>query len=110
MSELASNHQHRASANADTERQRGAAVSTLLVIGSGLKVLPDTWSRPSTAAPVRPGCDWCCSTNLKPTWQKRYFDEIVLADVFDPAVMVAEARRSRTGADPSADVLGRAAV
>jgi len=67
-------------------------VSTLLVIGSGLKYyreyLVTSIHRRARAAGLR----LVLLNNLKPTWQKRYFDEIVLADVFDPAVMVAEAR------------------
>lgn len=68
-------------------------MSTLLVIGSGLKYyreyLVTSIHRRARAAGLR----LVLLNNLKPTWQKQYFDEIVLADVFDPAVMIAEARK-----------------
>jgi len=67
-------------------------MSTLLVIGSGLRYyreyLVESIHRRARAA----GLKLVLLNNLKPTWQQQYFDEIVLADVFDPAVMIAEAR------------------
>ncbi|QUQ65175.1 ATP-grasp domain-containing protein [Kutzneria sp. CA-103260] len=68
-------------------------MNTLLVIGSGLKYyreyLVTSIHRRARAAGLR----LVLLNNLKPTWQQQYFDEIVLADVFDPAVMAAEARK-----------------
>lgn len=68
-------------------------MSTLLVIGSGLRYyreyLVTSIHRRARAAGLR----LVLLNNLKPTWQSQYFDEIVLADVFDPAVMAAEARK-----------------
>jgi biotin carboxylase len=68
-------------------------MSTLLVIGSGLRYyreyLVESIHRRARAAGLR----LVLLNNLKPTWQQRYFDEIVLADVFDPAVMIAQARK-----------------
>jgi biotin carboxylase len=68
-------------------------MSTLLVIGSGLKYyreyLVTSIHRRARVAGLR----LVLLNNLKPTWQQQYFDEIVLADVFDPAVMIAEARK-----------------
>ncbi|MFI9380002.1 acetyl-CoA carboxylase biotin carboxylase subunit family protein [Kutzneria sp. NPDC052558] len=68
-------------------------MSTLLVIGSGLRYyreyLVTSVHRRARAAGLR----LVLLNNLKPTWQNQYFDEIVLADVFDPAVMAAEARK-----------------
>jgi carbamoylphosphate synthase large subunit len=68
-------------------------MSTLLVIGSGLRYyreyLVESIHRRARAA----GLKLVLLNNLKPTWQQQYFDEIVLADVFDPAVMIAEARK-----------------
>lgn len=67
-------------------------MSTLLVIGSGLKYyreyLVTSVHRRARAAGLR----LVLLNNLKPTWQQQYFDEIILADVFDPAVMTATAR------------------
>ena len=63
----------------------------LLVIGSGLKYyreyLVTSIHRKARAAGLR----LVLLNNLKPTWQLAYFDEIVVADVFDPAVMVSAA-------------------
>ena len=68
-------------------------MSTLLVIGSGLRYyreyLVTSIHRRARAAGLR----LVLLNNLKPTWQNQYFDEIVLADVFDPAVMADEARK-----------------
>lgn len=64
----------------------------LLVIGSGLKVyreyLVQSIHRKARAA----GLGLVLLNNLKPTWQRAYFDEIVHTNVFDPEEMTATAR------------------
>ncbi|WP_433260849.1 ATP-grasp domain-containing protein [Actinosynnema sp. CS-041913] len=64
----------------------------LLVIGSGLKIyreyLVASIHRRARAAGLR----LVLLNNLKPTWQRAYFDEIVLTNVFDPGEMLAAAR------------------
>ncbi|MFD1048047.1 ATP-binding protein, partial [Kibdelosporangium lantanae] len=64
----------------------------LLVIGSGLKLyreyLVTAIHRRARAA----GLDLVLLNNLKPTWQRAYFDEIILTNVFDPDEMLAHAR------------------
>ena len=78
-------------------RSRGRASMTesagvLLVIGSGLKpyreYLVASVHRSARAA----GVGLVLLNNLRPTWQRAYFDEIVHTDVFDPGQMLAAAR------------------
>jgi biotin carboxylase len=68
-------------------------MNTLLVIGSGLRYYREYLVESIHRRARDAGLRLVLLNNLKPTWQQRYFDEIVLADVFDPAVMVAEARK-----------------
>ncbi|WIM95002.1 ATP-grasp domain-containing protein [Actinoplanes oblitus] len=60
---------------------------TLLVIGSGLKVYREYLVRPIRRRAEEAGLDMVLVNNLRPTWQSEYFDEIVVADVFDTRTM-----------------------
>ncbi|MGW5049561.1 ATP-grasp domain-containing protein [Actinokineospora sp. NPDC004072] len=68
------------------------STGALLVIGSGLKLyreyLVESIHRRARAAGLR----LVLLNNLRPTWQRAYFDEIVLTNVFDPDEMLASAR------------------
>jgi ATP-grasp domain len=67
-------------------------MSVLLVIGSGLKVYREYLVEPIHRRARAAGLDLVLLNNLKPTWQKAYFDEIVVANVFDSEVMRSTAR------------------
>jgi hypothetical protein len=64
----------------------------LLVIGSGLKVYREYLIAPIHRRARSAGLDLVLLNNLKPTWQQDYFDEIVVANVFDAKVMRSAAR------------------
>jgi biotin carboxylase len=64
----------------------------LLVIGSGLKVYREYLVTSIHRRAKEAGLDLVLLNNLRPTWQRVYFDEIILADVFDPEVMATTAR------------------
>ncbi|MFI9812676.1 ATP-grasp domain-containing protein [Saccharothrix variisporea] len=64
----------------------------LLVIGSGLRYYREYLVESVHRRAVAAGLRTVLLNNLTPTWQTRYFDEITVADVFDPAVMAATAR------------------
>ncbi|MEV0027507.1 ATP-grasp domain-containing protein [Nocardia sp. NPDC050793] len=64
----------------------------LLVIGSGLRLYREYLVRSVTARARSRGLDLVLLNNIEPTWQHDYFDEIVVANVFDHAVLAAEAR------------------
>ncbi|MFJ7775834.1 ATP-grasp domain-containing protein [Streptomyces yangpuensis] len=64
----------------------------LLVIGSGLKVYREYLVAPIRRRALAAGLDMVLLNNLRPTWQREYFDEIVVANVFDSAAMGAAAR------------------
>ncbi|WP_018681964.1 ATP-grasp domain-containing protein [Actinokineospora enzanensis] len=70
----------------------GRENDVLLVIGSGLKVYREYLVAPIHRRAKENGLDLILINNLKPTWQHRYFDEIVVANVFDGEVMGAAAR------------------
>ncbi len=65
---------------------------TLLVIGSGLKVYREYLVAPIRRRALAAGLDLVLVNNLKPTWQRAYFDEITVANVFDTEAMNAAAR------------------
>ncbi|MFE0461458.1 ATP-grasp domain-containing protein [Kitasatospora sp. NPDC058965] len=69
-----------------------AAKGTLLVIGSGLKVYREYLVAPIHRRARAAGLELVLLNNLRPTWQREYFDEIVVANVFDSEVMGAAAR------------------
>lgn len=69
-----------------------AANGTLLVIGSGLKVYREYLVAPISRRARAAGLETVLLNNLKPTWQREYFDEVVVANVFDSQVMGAAAR------------------
>lgn len=64
----------------------------LLVIGSGLKLYREYLVASIQRCARAAGLGMVLLNNLKPTWQHAYFDEIVLANVFDPGEMLAAAR------------------
>ncbi|HVK24256.1 MAG TPA: ATP-grasp domain-containing protein [Actinokineospora sp.] len=64
----------------------------LLVIGSGLKVYREYLVAPIHRRAQAAGLDMVLLNNLNPTWQHDYFDEIIVANVFDAEVMGAAAR------------------
>jgi carbamoylphosphate synthase large subunit len=65
---------------------------TLLVIGSGLKVYREYLVAPICARAREAGLEMVLLNNLRPTWQQEYFDEVVVANVFDSEVMGRAAR------------------
>ncbi|MFJ6479399.1 ATP-grasp domain-containing protein [Streptomyces sp. NPDC091682] len=69
-----------------------AGRGTLLVIGSGLKVYREYLIAPIRRRARAAGLDMVLLNNLKPTWQRDYFDEITVANVFDSGAMGAAAR------------------
>ena len=64
----------------------------LLVIGSGLKLYREYLVRSVSARARSAGLDLVLINNLEPTWQRDYFDEITVTNVFDHAVLAARAR------------------
>jgi predicted ATP-grasp superfamily ATP-dependent carboligase len=64
----------------------------LLVIGSGLRLYREYLVASVHRCARAAGLGLVLLNNLRPTWQPAYFDEIVLADVFDPEEMLAAAR------------------
>ncbi|MBF6209446.1 ATP-grasp domain-containing protein [Nocardia puris] len=64
----------------------------LLVIGSGLRLYREYLVRSVTARARAAGLDLVLLNNLEPTWQDAYFDEIVVANVFDHDILAARAR------------------
>ncbi|KQV17154.1 MULTISPECIES: ATP-grasp domain-containing protein [unclassified Kitasatospora] len=78
-----------------TQRQEADAVptaGTLLVIGSGLKEYREYLVGPMSRRARAAGLELLLVNNLRPTWQREYFDEIVVANVFDTEVMNATVR------------------
>jgi hypothetical protein len=69
-----------------------AANGVLLVIGSGLKVYREYLVAPIHRRARAAGLDMVLLNNLKPTWQQEYFDEVIVANVFDSEVMGSAAR------------------
>lgn len=65
---------------------------TLLVIGSGLKVYREYLVAPISRRAREAGLETVLLNNLKPTWQRDYFDEVVVANVFDSETMGRAAR------------------
>ncbi|MBE8516802.1 ATP-grasp domain-containing protein [Amycolatopsis sp. H6(2020)] len=66
--------------------------SVLLVIGSGLRTYREYLVASIHRCARRAGLGLVLLNNLKPTWQRRYFDDIVHVDVFDADEMLAAAR------------------
>ncbi|WNV85225.1 ATP-grasp domain-containing protein [Umezawaea sp. Da 62-37] len=64
----------------------------LLVIGSGLKVYREYLVAPIRRRATAVGLDMVLINNLVPTWQREYFDEIVVANVFDTGTLNAAAQ------------------
>lgn len=64
----------------------------LLVIGSGLKVYREYLVEPIHRRARAAGLDLVLLNNLNPTWQKAYFDEVVVANLFDTKVLRTVAR------------------
>lgn len=64
----------------------------LLVIGSGLRLYREYLVRSVTARARAAGLDLVLLNNLEPSWQDTYFDEIVVANVFDHDILAARAR------------------
>jgi len=64
----------------------------LLVIGSGLKLYREYLVKSIHRRARAAGLDLVLLNNIKPTWQHRYFDEIIVTNLFDAAAMSATAR------------------
>lgn len=64
----------------------------LLVIGSGLRTYREYLVTSIHRRAREAGLGLVLLNNLKPTWQRAYFDEIVHVDVFDADEMLAAAR------------------
>jgi hypothetical protein len=69
-----------------------ATNGTLLVIGSGLKEYREYLAGPARARARAAGLDLVLVNNLKPTWQREYFDEITVANTFDQETLTVAAR------------------
>lgn len=69
-----------------------SANGVLLVVGSGLRVYREYLVAPIRRRALATGLDMVLLNNLKPTWQREYFDEVVVANVFDGDVMRTAAR------------------
>ncbi|HEY5854049.1 MAG TPA: ATP-grasp domain-containing protein [Aldersonia sp.] len=69
---------------------------TLLVIGSGLKIYREYLVRSVSAHARSLGLDLVLINNLEPTWQREFFDEITVTNVFDHALLRARAREIAT--------------
>lgn len=65
----------------------------LLVVGSGLKLYREYLVASIHRRARSAGLDLVLLNNLKPTWQRRYFDEIILTDIFDATTMATAARK-----------------
>jgi carbamoylphosphate synthase large subunit len=64
----------------------------LLVIGSGLRLYREYLVEPLWRRSRAAGLDLVLVNNLRPTWQREWFDEIVVANVFDRDVLLRTAR------------------
>jgi biotin carboxylase len=71
----------------------GGTDNVLLVIGSGLRMYREYLVRPAAAHARSLGLELVLVNNLNPTWQRDYFDEIEVVNVFDHALLHAAARR-----------------
>ncbi|QMU71365.1 ATP-grasp domain-containing protein [Streptacidiphilus sp. P02-A3a] len=65
---------------------------TLLVVGSGLKVYREYLVAPISRRARAAGLDLVLLNNLNPSWQREYFDEVVVANLFDSETLAAAAR------------------
>lgn len=68
------------------------STGALLVIGSGLRLYREYLVASIHRCARAAGLDLVLLNNLKPTWQRAYFDDIVHADVFDEKEMLTAAR------------------
>jgi phosphoribosylamine-glycine ligase len=64
----------------------------LLVIGSGLKLYREYLVRSAAARARAAGLELVLINNLRPSWQREYFGEITVVNVFDPQVLAAAGR------------------
>lgn len=64
----------------------------LLAIGSGLKIYREYLVKSVAARARSRGLRLVLLNNIEPTWQHEYFDEIVVANVFDHQILAAKAR------------------
>lgn len=64
----------------------------LLVIGSGLKLYREYLVRSVAARARATGLELVLINNLRPTWQRDYFDEITVINVFDHELLAQTAR------------------
>lgn len=64
----------------------------LLAIGSGLKPYREYLVRSVHARARELGLELVLLNNIEPTWQRDYFDEIAVANLFDHEVLAAEGR------------------
>ena len=71
----------------------GGTDNTLLVIGSGLRMYREYLVRPAAAYARSLGLELVLVNNLEPTWQRGYFDDIEVVNVFDHTVLFDAARR-----------------
>ncbi|MEV0292508.1 ATP-grasp domain-containing protein [Nocardia sp. NPDC050710] len=65
----------------------------LLAIGSGLELYREYLVESVAARARSRGLDLVLINNIEPTWQHPYFDEIVVANLFDHQILAAEARK-----------------
>jgi biotin carboxylase len=67
--------------------------NVLLVIGSGLRMYREYLVRPAAAYARSLGLELVLVNNLNPTWQRGYFDEIEVVNLFDHALLFDAGRR-----------------
>jgi biotin carboxylase len=73
--------------------EMNGANRALLVIGSGLKLYREYLVRSIAARARAAGLDLVLINNLRPTWQRDYFDEIVVVNVFDHELLAKTAHQ-----------------
>ncbi|MEG8179475.1 ATP-grasp domain-containing protein [Nocardia terpenica] len=64
----------------------------LLAIGSGLHLYREYLVRSAHARARALGLDLVLLNNIEPTWQRDYFDDITVANLFDHAILAERAR------------------
>ncbi|RDI50621.1 ATP-grasp domain-containing protein [Nocardia mexicana] len=65
----------------------------LLAIGSGLQLYREYLVRSAHARARALGLDLVLLNNIEPTWQRGYFDDITVANLFDHEILADQARR-----------------
>ncbi|WP_280383652.1 ATP-grasp domain-containing protein [Nocardia wallacei] len=70
-----------------------ATNDALLAVGSGLPLYREYLVRSAHARARALGLDLVLLNNIEPTWQRAYFDDITVANLFDHQILADQARR-----------------